>query len=61
MFERQTCPRCKDKLRIERDEYGWYSECIMCGYMYDLIHVVLKQRINAKSSNTSTEQPSLIK
>jgi len=26
------CPRCKGLLRVEKDKYGWYLECIFCGY-----------------------------
>lgn len=36
MFRRSCCPRCKGDVRLDRDEYGWYEECLMCGYMHDL-------------------------
>ncbi len=50
MFRWQHCPRCKEKLRIERDEYGWYVECIMCGYTHDLKRVNVRQRNNDKGA-----------
>jgi len=36
MHTSHSCPRCKNALIIDCDEYGWYEECIMCGYLYDL-------------------------
>lgn len=32
----KSCPRCNGDLLVERDEQGWYVECIHCGYMRDL-------------------------
>jgi len=25
---------------IARDQYGWYKDCIQCGYRHDLIDIV---------------------
>ncbi len=36
MLRWNTCPRCKGDVRIDRDEYGWYEECLMCGYHHDV-------------------------
>lgn len=32
---RPTCPRCRSLLRTERDVYGTYSSCLMCGYVHE--------------------------
>jgi len=32
---RTRCPRCSNKLFIDRDSYGWYETCL-CGYQHDL-------------------------
>ena len=37
----QTCPKCKGKIHIDRDMYGWFVECLTCGYIYDLDEVEL--------------------
>lgn len=37
----QTCPKCKGKIHIDRDMYGWFVECITCGYIRDLEEVDL--------------------
>jgi len=30
------CPRCKGDIVVEVDQWGWYEECIQCGYLQDL-------------------------
>ncbi|MCX6013020.1 MAG: hypothetical protein NTV30_06355 [Chloroflexi bacterium] len=44
MWKFKGCPRCKGDLYLEKDTYGWYEECLQCGYMKDLQsqEVVLK-------------------
>ena len=32
----KACPRCSGDLHENRDMYGEYRECLMCGYMVDL-------------------------
>ena len=44
MFSRKSCPRCKGDVRVDRDQYGWYEQCLMCGYMRDLESIVMTQQ-----------------
>lgn len=30
------CPRCDGDIFIDRDLYGWFEQCIQCGYTRDL-------------------------
>ena len=30
------CPRCSGSLIIDKDEDGWYEQCINCAYRNDL-------------------------
>ena len=48
MLNREGCPRCKGDVRVDRDEYGWYVECIMCGYMRDLASVVVTKQSSTR-------------
>ena len=32
----KACPKCKGDLFLDHDHYGWYWECIQCGYLLDL-------------------------
>ena len=34
------CPRCRGDLVVELDQWGWYKECIQCGYLHDLQNIV---------------------
>jgi len=43
MLRLKSCPRCKGAVRVDRDQYGWYEECIQCGYLCDLENVVTTQ------------------
>jgi hypothetical protein len=31
-----SCQRCGGKVLLEKDWYGWYTHCIMCGHARDL-------------------------
>ena len=37
----KRCPKCRGNVIVDRDEYGWYELCIMCGNMGDLEDMVL--------------------
>ena len=30
------CPRCEGRLFIDRDEDGWYEQCLSCAYRHEL-------------------------
>ena len=32
----KSCPRCGGDVHINRDFYGEYKECLMCGFMVDI-------------------------
>ena len=32
----KTCPKCKGTIYLEKDTYGIYEDCAMCGYTHDL-------------------------
>ena len=29
----KACPRCSGEVHVNSDMYGWYLECLQCGYM----------------------------
>ena len=49
----QNCPRCKGRVYIDRDEYGWFIECITCGYMHYLNKAVVTRRDDDKRKSVS--------
>ncbi len=50
-FSRKVCPRCEGEIRIDRDEYGWYEQCIACGYLRDLKEVGITQKTGRSSQH----------
>ncbi len=30
------CPKCGGSLLVDKDENGWYEQCLQCAYMRDL-------------------------
>jgi hypothetical protein len=43
MLSWQSCPKCKGKIYIDRDLYGWFVECLMCGFSHDLEELGISQ------------------
>ncbi|MEE8318411.1 MAG: hypothetical protein V3R36_02100 [Dehalococcoidales bacterium] len=40
MLRFKSCPRCRGDVLIDRDVYGWYQQCLQCGYQRDLKNIV---------------------
>lgn len=36
MLRLKSCPKCGGDVRIDRDQYGWYEQCIQCAHIQDL-------------------------
>ncbi len=32
----KSCPECQADVWLDLDEYGWYEQCTMCGYLCSL-------------------------
>jgi hypothetical protein len=36
-----SCPRCQGDIVLDNeDQYGWYEQCLQCGYIHDLQTIV---------------------
>ena len=44
----KSCPRCKGDVIIDRDQYGWYEQCIQCGYISDLKNMAEVRQLRVK-------------
>ena len=45
MLRIKICPRCTGNVLLDKDQYGWYEQCLQCGYLRDLETIVaVKQR-----------------
>ena len=46
MFRLRSCPRCKGDVSLDWDYYGWYEQCLQCGYIHDLVSIAeLEERL----------------
>ena len=39
-FLQKRCPRCRGNVYLDKDKFGWYEECLQCGYNRDLQAIV---------------------
>ena len=44
MMKHKSCPKCKGNLIIDSDQYGWYEQCMQCGYLSDLKDKVFAEK-----------------
>ena len=52
---KEHCPRCNGKLEVDKDRYGWYKNCLMCGYLKDLDgRTVEYKKLKLQKNNGST-------
>ena len=52
------CPRCGGKLITDRDEYGWFQDCLQCGYHGDLSASEPLPRVYALALDRGHHRPS---
>ncbi len=36
MMKLHGCKKCQGALILDKDEFGWFEECIQCGYTRDI-------------------------
>lgn len=49
MLRFKSCPKCKGDVVVDRDYYGWYEQCLQCGYLCDL-----KNSVEVRQQQTET-------
>jgi len=55
MWKLKGCPRCKGDLELDRDEWGWYEQCIQCGYMDDKATVTQLPVPESRTTGTTND------
>lgn len=33
----KRCPKCRGNMLVQRDIYGMYGSCMICGYVHDVL------------------------
>ena len=44
----KRCPKCSGNMLVDIDQYGWYKQCLQCGYLSDLKDKVLAEETLVK-------------
>jgi hypothetical protein len=53
-FVASKCPKCGGSVYLDSDYFGWYEECLQCGFVSDLKEMgkvknpLMKETIRAK-------------
>jgi hypothetical protein len=47
------CPRCQGRVFRDKDQYGWYEQCIRCGHI-GYLDVAETERLTAKKTGVKT-------
>lgn len=56
MIWAKSCPKCgKGDLMLERDLYGWYRQCVQCGYLQDMAGESQEKKAKPARSPVPTE------
>ena len=54
MWKLKCCPKCKGDVFLEKDQFGWYEQCLQCGYLKDLDTIYEVK--NSESENTTKSE-----
>jgi len=56
----KSCPRCKGAVYLEKDMYGWYEQCLQCGYSRDLDTLYVEELLSSREDIKKKLHPSYI-
>jgi ribosomal protein S27AE len=59
---RTRCPRCGGSVYLDSDHYGWFEQCLQCGFTRNMKKVTRVQvETGDKHLAAAEEEPSKIK
>jgi tRNA(Ile2) C34 agmatinyltransferase TiaS len=50
-IQKTRCPKCGGSMFMDSDVYGWFEQCLQCGYTCDLAKII---EVRDKVGNTYT-------
>ncbi len=58
MLKAHGCKKCNGAVLLDKDEYGWYEECILCGYTRDIpLDIPLDMPVQAEPITVKVVNP----
>ena len=55
----KSCPKCAGDVRVDRDQYGWFEQCIQCGYIRDLEPITIAPEKKSPEKGESWSEGSI--
>lgn len=56
MNKQARCPKCGGKLFLDKDFYGWYDQCLLCGHLRNIEKVL---EVSVKTSDEVYAKPNI--
>jgi hypothetical protein len=53
-LQKTKCPKCGGNVYLDTDYYGWYEECLQCGYTKNLAKVT---RVSVDAGDKYAAEP----
>ncbi|MBN1189117.1 MAG: hypothetical protein JXA46_05130 [Dehalococcoidales bacterium] len=47
-FVARKCSKCGGNVYLDRDQFGWYEQCLQCGLVSDLKNIVEVKKSTVK-------------
>ena len=58
MLQLKACPRCgTGDMTIDKDNYGWFWQCIQCSHLEDLPEVAVEQVAGRLRKDAAVREP----
>ncbi|MFA5316129.1 MAG: hypothetical protein WC369_01740 [Dehalococcoidales bacterium] len=55
----KSCPKCGGDVRVDRDHYGWFEQCIQCGHTHDMEVIAVNPRNDYQQKSDNWYQGNL--
>jgi hypothetical protein len=53
-FVARKCLKCGGSVYLDRDQFGWYEQCLQCGFVSDLKDIVANGKKDARQEGKVT-------
>ena len=60
-FVARRCPKCGGSLYLDRDQFGFFEQCLQCGLISDLKEVAKATRIDTEEAGEPVKVTAALK
>ena len=56
-FVQKKCPKCGGNVYLDKDEYGWYEQCLQCAFTSMLGNIVdVREKVKKENGSRLEKQ-----